>query len=87
MISYVITGKKWNQKDIIVDNIFTCNVALNIIKQNEDLEAKSIKECRHRDDWPKWKDRIQAKLNSLSKCEVFHLIVQTLKGVKPMEYK
>lgn len=34
-----------------------------------------------------WKESIEAKLNSLSKCQVFESVVQTAKGVKPVEYK
>ena len=56
-------------------------------KKNEDPESKSIEECKNRKDWPKWKDAIQAELNSLSKREVFGPIVQTPKGVKPVGYK
>ena len=42
-------------------------MALNIVNDNEDLEPKSVEECRQRDDWPKWKDAIEVELNSLSK--------------------
>ena len=31
-----------------------------------------------------WKESIEAKLNSLSKCQVFESVVQTAKGVKPV---
>ena len=62
-------------------------MALNIVNDNEDLEPKSIEECRHRDDWPKWKDAIEEELNSLSKHEVFGPIVRTPDGVKPVGYK
>ena len=62
-------------------------MALNIVNDNEDLEPKSVEECRQRDDWPKWKDVIEAKLNSLSKHEVFGPIVLTPDGVKPVGYK
>ena len=62
-------------------------MALNIVNDNEDLEPKSVEECRQRDDWPKWKDAIEAELNSLSKHEVFGPIVLTPDGVKPVGYK
>lgn len=26
-----------------------------MLKQSEDLEHKSVEECRYRDDWLKWK--------------------------------
>ena len=62
-------------------------MALSIVNDNEDLEPKSVEECRQRDDWPKWKDAIEAELNSLSKHEVFGPIVLTPDGVKPVGYK
>ena len=86
-INYVTTGQRWNRNKINVDDIFAYNVALNIVNDNEDLEPKSVEECRQRDDWPKWKDAIEAELNSLSKHEVFGLIVLTPDGVKPIGYK
>ena len=36
-ISYVTTGKRWNRQEIVVDNIFAYNVALNIIKESEEV--------------------------------------------------
>ena len=42
-------------------------VASNIIRNDEDPEPRNVEECRHRNDWPKWKEVIQAKLNSLTK--------------------
>ena len=45
-ISYVIIRKKWNQTNLVVDNIFAYNVALDIISKNEDSEPKSVEECR-----------------------------------------
>ena len=32
------------------------------MKENEDLEPISVEECKHRNDWPKWKDVIKAEL-------------------------
>jgi len=86
-ISYVSTRKRWNRNNIVVDNIFAYNVAIEIMQQGEDVEPKSVNECRQRNDWPKWKDAIQAELTSLEKREVFGPIVRTPEGVKPVGYK
>ena len=86
-INYVTTGQRWNRNKIDVDDIFAYNVALNIVNDNEDLEPKSVEECRQRDDWPNWKDAIEAEFNSLSKHEVFGPIVRTPDGVKLVGYK
>ena len=45
----------------MIDNIFAYNVAIEIMQQDEDFEPKSVHECRQRNDWPKWKDAIQAE--------------------------
>ncbi|XP_070040567.1 uncharacterized mitochondrial protein AtMg00820-like [Nicotiana tomentosiformis] len=57
------------------------------MQQDEDLEPKSVDGCRQRNDWPKWKDTIQAELASLAKREIFGFVVQTPNGVKPVGYK
>ena len=75
------------EKNVVVNNNFAYNVAIKIAKENEDPESKSIEECKNRKGWQKWKDAIQAELNSLSKREVFGPVVQTSKGVKPVGYK
>ena len=76
-----------NRSETIVDNVFAYNVALDIMNEIEDFEPKSVEECRHRNDWPKWRDAIQLELNSLGKREVFGPVVQTPEGVKPIGYK
>ena len=57
------------------------------IRNDEDLEPRNVEECRHRNDWPKWKEAIQTKLNSLTKRKVFGPVVQTPKDEKPVGYK
>ena len=71
----------------MIDNIFAYNVAIEIMQQDEDIEPKSVHECRQRNDWPKWKDAIQAELASLEKREVFGPIIRTPEGIKPVGYK
>ena len=62
-------------------------MALEIIRNDEDPEPQNVKKCRHRNDWTKWEDAMQAELKLLMKREVFGLLIQTLKGVKPVGYK
>ena len=38
-------------------------------------------------NWPKWKEAIQIKLNLLAKRELFGPIVQTLENIKSVIYK
>ena len=51
-ISYVQTGEKWDQNNIVINNIFTFQVASNIIRNDEDPEPWNVEECQHRNDWP-----------------------------------
>ena len=62
-------------------------MASNIIRNDEDSEPRNVEECWHRNDWPKWKEVIQAELNSLIKREVFGSVIQTPENVKPVRYK
>ena len=68
-------GKRWNQIYVVVDNIFSYNVVLNIIFENEDYKPKSVEECRQRKDWSLWKETIEVELNSLSKSQFFGPVV------------
>ena len=36
--------------DIVIDNIFTFKVALDIIRNDEDPKPQNVEECRHRND-------------------------------------
>ncbi|BBH10225.1 transposable element gene [Prunus dulcis] len=71
---------------MIIDNIFAFSVAAEIIK-DDDIEPCSINECTQRQDWLKWKDAIQAELNSLEKRSVFGHIIPTPPNVNPVGYK
>ena len=61
--------------------------AFGITRSDDEFEPQTIEECRHRNDWPMWKQAIQTKLNSLAKREVFRPVVHILKGVIPVGYK
>ncbi|KAI3692362.1 hypothetical protein L6452_32176 [Arctium lappa] len=86
-INYIMSRKVWNRNKTDVDDIFAYNIALNVIENEEDQEPKSVNECMHRKDWPKWKDAMQAELNSVMKREVFGPVVRTPEGIKPVGHK
>ena len=75
-----------DRNKIVVDNIFSFKVAFDITRSNDDIEPQT-EECRHRNNWPMWKEAIQAELNSLAKPKAFGLVVQTLEGVLLVGYK
>ena len=62
-------------------------MAVDLLKEDKDYEPKSIEECRKRNDWPEWKNAIQAELNCLTKRAVFGSITKTPADVKPVGYK
>ena len=81
------TGETKNCSDIIIDNIFAFQVAMDIIRNDEDHEPQIVNECRKMNDWQKWKETILTELNSLGKREVFGLVVQTPGNIKSIGYK
>ena len=32
--------------------------------ENKDLNPRTVEQCRCKNDWPKWKETLQAKLDS-----------------------
>ncbi|KAM1714343.1 hypothetical protein ACFX12_024963 [Malus domestica] len=85
-INYACTNELWDHNEIIINDMFTFAVATEIIL-SDDIEPYSVDKCKHRQDWPKWKDAIQAELNSLERRNVFGPVVQTPPGVNPVGYK
>ncbi|XP_019184046.1 PREDICTED: uncharacterized protein LOC109178951 [Ipomoea nil] len=83
-INFVDTGETYNRDLIVVDDTFAYAVACNIPQNNLDPEPKSITECRKRSDWLKWKQAIEAELNSLNQRKVFGPTVLTPKDVIPI---
>ncbi|KAK4397885.1 hypothetical protein Sango_1264000 [Sesamum angolense] len=52
--NYVLNRICWNRNEVIVDDIFAYNVALNVIHDNEDHEPKSIQEFCTLEDVNQW---------------------------------
>ena len=87
LVSYVRMGEKWDRNNIVINNIFTFQVAFDIIRNYEGPKSRNVEECRNRNDWLKWKEAMQTDLNSLTKREVFRPVIQTPEDVKPVGYK
>ena len=86
-ISYVHRGEKWDRNNFDVNNIFAFQVALDIIQNDDDPEPQNTNECKQRNDWPKWREAMQAELHSLIKRDVFGPVVQTPASIKPVGNK
>ncbi|GJZ72565.1 hypothetical protein Tco_0636711 [Tanacetum coccineum] len=67
-----------------LEGSFIRTLDMMVLKEPQDHEPKLVPECKNRNDWPKWKDAIEAELKSLEKREVFGPVVCTLEGVKPV---
>ena len=82
--NYFDSGESYNRKTIIVDTYFAASIAENL--QN-DLDPKSMVECKKRSDRNKWKEAIEAELASLTKREVFLSIIHTPPKTFPVGFK
>ena len=49
-MGYVHKGYKWDQNNIVTNNIFAFLVVLDIIRNDEDLEPQNVEECQHKND-------------------------------------
>ena len=54
------------RSSMTIDDAFVYFVAQVIIDGN-DIEPRFVAECQRRVEWPKWKETIQAELDSLAK--------------------
>ena len=79
-MNYVSTKIHWNRNNVIIDEIFSYSIAIDIISDEDDVEPRTVEECRRRHDWPKWKEVMQVELKSLEKREVFGKIALTPAG-------
>ena len=68
-INYIHEGRIWNRNTTHINNVFSFQVAMNIIRNDEDQEPQNVNECRHRNDWLKWKEAVKTELRSLAKQE------------------
>ena len=49
-INYIHEGRIWDQNTTHINNAFSFQVAMDIIRNDEDQEPQSVNECRHRND-------------------------------------
>ena len=54
------TGDIWDRNKIVIDNIFSFKVAIDITKSNNDheMEQQYVEECQCINDWPMWLEAI-----------------------------
>ena len=67
-INYIDSGESDDRKTTVVNIYFSA--AITEIFLN-DLDPKTMAECKKRSDWTQWKEAIQDEIASLTKREVF----------------
>ena len=67
-----------------VDCYFADTIATQLDLESE---PKSMKKCKKRPDWSKWREAIAIELNSLKKRDVFGNVNLTPKGIYPVGHK
>ena len=80
-------GRIWDRSTTYINNAFSFQVAMNIIRNDEDQESQNVNEFRHQNDWLKWKEAIKTELRSLAKQEIFGPIVQTPTNIQQVGYR
>jgi hypothetical protein len=83
-INYVETSKTYDRNTTIVDIYFSEKIVEDL--QN-DLDPKTMVDCKKRSNWIKWKDAIEVELGLLYKREVFSAVVPTPCGIFHVGYK
>ena len=58
-INYISEGRIWDRNTTHINDAFSFQVAMDIIRNDEDQELQNVNECRHRNDWLKWKEAIK----------------------------
>ena len=52
-INYVHNREKWDQNQVIINNIFSFQMVLDIIRNDENPKPQNGEKCRNRNDWQK----------------------------------
>ena len=53
-INYVHNREIWDQNKVIINDFFAFQMALDIIRNDENPEPQNVEEWRNRNDWLKW---------------------------------
>jgi hypothetical protein len=83
-INYTNFGEEYDLSTTIVNPCFSTIIAENFLT---DPDPKTMTECKRCLDWNKWKEIIEAELNSLKKRKVFTGMVPTPPRIFPVGFK
>ena len=63
---HIHIGEIWDRNKIVVNNIFSSKIALDITRSNDnEYEPQTVDECQCRNDWIMWKDSSIIKFTNL----------------------
>jgi hypothetical protein len=74
----------YDRSTTIVNPCFSTIIAENFLANPD---PKTMAECKRRSDWNKWKEAIEAELNSLKKRKVFPEVIPTPSKIFPVGFK
>jgi hypothetical protein len=83
-INYISSGKVYDCNTTITDLCFSTIIAESFLN---DPDSKTMVECKKCLDWNKWKEEIEAELNSLRKRKVFTVVIPTPLRTFPVGFK
>jgi hypothetical protein len=83
-INYTSSGKVHDRSTTIANLCFSTVIAKNF-RNNPD--PKTMAECKKCSDWNKWKEAIEAKINSLKKRKLFTEVIPTPLRTFPVGFK
>ena len=58
-IHYASTGELWDRTKVVINEVFFFAVAIEILKEDDDHEPRSVDDCHSKLDSSKWKESIQ----------------------------
>jgi hypothetical protein len=83
-INYTSSGEVYDCSTTIVNPCFSLIIVENFLA---DPDPKTMVEYKGRSDWNKWKEAIEAELNSLKKRNVFTGVIPTPPRIFPVGFE
>jgi hypothetical protein len=83
-INYTSSGELHDHSNTIVNLCFSTIITENLLANPNPM---TMAQCKRRSDWKKWKEAIEAELNSLKKRMVFTKVIPTPPRIFPIGFK
>jgi hypothetical protein len=83
-INYTSSKEVYGRSTTIANLCFSTVITENFLN---DPNPKTMAECKKHSDWNKWKEEIEAELNSLKKRKVFTDVIPTPPKTFPVGFK